>query len=310
VKFDFTISEELSGQRLDSALHQLLPEYSRASCQGWIKTGDATLNGKSAKNSEKVKEGDEIHVTIIATEKTEDAPQNIALTVVYQDNDFIIINKPAGLVVHPAKGHDGGTLVNALLYHFPELKHLPRAGIIHRLDKDTTGLLIIGRNLESYTALVKMLAERAIKRDYYALVYGTVLSGGTINKPLGRHHSNPLKKAIRENGKEAITHYRVEKKFPHHTLLKVSLETGRTHQIRAHLESINHAIVGDPLYGRKQLPKGASDLLKKTLNDLSRQALHAFSLSFEHPMTKAPVEVTAPLPQDFEGLLSILTETT
>ncbi|HPY42534.1 MAG TPA: 23S rRNA pseudouridine(1911/1915/1917) synthase RluD, partial [Thiolinea sp.] len=239
--------------------------------------------------------------------QTRSEAEDIPLDIVYEDDDLLVLNKPTDLVVHPAAGNWSGTLVNGLLHYNPKLEYLPRAGIVHRLDKDTTGLMIVAKTLEAHSALVELLQERDVSREYLALVQRPVISGGTIEANIGRHHIDRLKMAVIEGGKEAITHYRIEERFRHHTLLRVALETGRTHQIRVHLTANNMPIVGDQLYGgRPRVPAGISGELREALQTFPRQALHATRLGLTHPMTAEPMEWEVPVPEDMARLLDLL----
>lgn len=302
-----TIPETSENERLDQALAKLLPEYSRTQIKEWIENGSAKLNGEAVKAKTKVRAGDV--VAIIAELKAQPAweAQSIPLNIIHEDEDIIIINKPAGLVVHPGAGNTNSTLLNALLHHAPLLGELPRAGILHRLDKDTSGLLVIAKTAPSYRQLNTMLKNREISREYRAIVYGALISGKTVDAPIGRHPLQRKKMAVNDDGKPAITHYRIGEKFRHHTLLNVKLETGRTHQIRVHLSHSKHPIVGDVLYGgRVQLSKNMSDELITCLRQFKRQALHAFRLGFIHPTKNEHMEWEAPIPDDMLALLALL----
>lgn len=293
--------------RLDQYLAQHFPDISRARLQQAIKAGDILLNGKPAKPKDHVFEGDKIYGHVSITTETEALPEEIALDIVYADQDIIVINKPAGLVVHPAVGNASGTLLNALLHHFPDNRHLPRAGIVHRLDKDTSGLMVVARSLRAHTSLVQQLQSHAMHRTYLALVHRYVTAGDTIDLPMGRHAKERVKMAVRTDGKEAVTHYRIEERFGELTLLRVQLETGRTHQIRVHMAEIHHPLVGDPVYGNKTLvPKGLDDTLRAQISAFPRQALHAVALSLQHPATLEHLTFSAPLPQDMTILLEAL----
>lgn len=296
-------------QRLDKCLASLLPQYSRSRLQAWIAAGAVAINGEiCTKTRNLVPAGAIITLnTEPALAASQVAAQALPIAVEYEDADILVINKPAGLVVHPGAGNPTNTLVNALIFHYPELQLLPRAGIIHRLDKNTTGLLLVARNLPAHTALVRAMQNREIKREYQALVYGELIAGSTIDQPIGRHTVDRTKMSVREDGREAITHYRVKEKFPGFTLLLVQLETGRTHQIRVHLSHHHHPIVGDPTYARLKLPKtGCSPAFIALLPHFHRQALHAWQLSFIHPITLQPLVLHAPLPKDFVNLLDAL----
>lgn len=302
---------ELVGQRLDQVLAALLPDYSRSRLQAWIRDGRVTVDGAPLAASVRLRGGEEIGVQLPAlSADTPPAAEAIALDIVHQDADLLVVNKPAGLVVHPGAGNPAGTLMNALLHHDPALAQVPRAGIVHRLDKDTTGLLLVARTLPAHKQLVEQLAERVIHREYLALVQGPLISGGTVDEPIGRHRSDRTRMAIAAGGREAVTHYRIAQRFPRHTLLRVLLETGRTHQIRVHLASIGHAVVGDPTYGRLRLPQGAGPQLVAALSAFRRQALHAGRLELSHPRDGCPLELEAPLPADFADLLAVLEQDT
>ena len=307
-----TVPEALSGQRIDVILAKLLPQYSRSQLSSWLKLGLITVNGKPIKPKEKV-----LAESII--EIPENWPENqganqtclaedIPLNVIYEDPHLIIINKPAGLVVHPGAGNKEHTLVNALLHHAPELNELPRAGIIHRLDKDTTGLLVIAKTLPAYTNLVRQMQAREIKRHYLGLVLGHVISGGTIDTLYGRHPHNRLKMTVGVGKRQAITHYRVSQHYQKYfTLLNITLETGRTHQIRVHMQHINHPILGDPLYGKRPLiPAELPQELHNQLLSFNRQALHAKILTLTHPESHETLTFTAELPDDLQTILTTL----
>lgn len=307
------VPRELHQQRIDSVIAQLLPEYSRSLISTWIKTGAVTVNKKTCKPKDKIQSGDEVLINVnlvpSALSIEQSQAEDIPLEVVYEDDHLLVINKPAGLVVHPGAGNKEHTLVNALLHHAPSLQLLPRAGIIHRLDKETTGLLIVAKSLTAHTALIRQMQAREIDRDYLALVQGHVISGGTIDTGFGRHSRNRLKMSVTGNGRQAITHYKINKQYGDFTLVDVSLMTGRTHQIRVHMAHINHPVVGDPLYGgRMRLPAQGSDQLRAQLQQFKRQALHAYSLSFEHPVSHETLFFTAELPEDFASLLHVLDE--
>jgi 23S rRNA pseudouridine1911/1915/1917 synthase len=301
---------ELAGKRLDQALATLFAEYSRGQLQRWVVAGQVWVNQQvTTEVRYKVKENDEIMVKADLQEQTEWQAEASDLSVVYADEALIVINKPAGLVVHPAAGNPGSTLVNALLHHYPELAEIPRAGLIHRLDKDTTGLLVVARTLAAYHDLVKQLQERRIHRQYYCIVRGRIISGGTIEAPLGRHPVQRKRRAVVASGKPAITHYRVTERFTHYTGLEVILETGRTHQIRVHLAHIGYPVLGDPVYGGRQfIPAGVSATLEKAIRAWHRQALHAERLELLHPTTKELMQWTAPLPADLAALRQSLLE--
>lgn len=308
-----TVPREYHSQRIDTVLAQLLPEYSRSLISNWIKTGSITLNHKACKPKDKALGGDliEVNVDFIETEINfnQCEPEAIPLKIAFEDEEVLVVNKPAGLVVHPGAGNKNHTLVNALLHHAPDLAHLPRAGIIHRLDKDTTGLLIVAKSLTAHTSLIRQMQAREIQRHYITLAQGHVISGGTIDTGFGRHPRNRLKMTVTGQGRQAITHYTINKQYKDFTLLDVHLMTGRTHQIRVHLAHINHPVVGDQLYGgRMRLPANASDQLRAVLQQFKRQALHACYLAFYHPVTEKEMAFEAPLPDDFKRLLDTLDE--
>jgi 23S rRNA pseudouridine1911/1915/1917 synthase len=303
--------QDNTDDRLDLALSKLLPDYSRSQLKTWIDAGNVLLNGKPAKGKTKVKFGDQIEVTAIAKPALTYEAENIPLNIVHEDDDVLIINKPAGLVVHPGAGNQTHTLLNALLHHAPNLKHLPRAGILHRLDKDTTGLLVIAKNETALKSLSKQLKDKSMQREYQTIVSGTLVSGGTVDAPIDRHHLQRTRMAVTDTGKTAVTHYRILQKFRAHTHLKLMLETGRTHQIRVHMAHIRHPIIGDPTYGgRMQLMKNTTPELTEALRTIKRQALHAFALGFVHPGTHEDVRYEIALPEDMQTLLKQLKDDT
>ena len=304
------VPEHYAGLRTDVVLAQLLPKFSRTQLSKWLQMGLITLDQRIHKAKDKVCGGELIVIQELPqTIDGSNIAENLPLDIVYEDEDLIVINKPAGLVVHPGAGNLQHTLVNALLYHDPRLQALPRAGIVHRLDKDTTGLLIVAKHLESYTQLIRQMQTRAIQRCYIALVVGELISGGTIHTCYGRHPHHRLKMAVCNQGKEAITEFRLREKYNSFTLLDVRLLTGRTHQIRVHMAHNRHPIVGDTLYNPNKCYKSTlSEKLRLTLQNFPRQALHACSLSLLHPSTAANLTLHAPLPDDFQELLQILAE--
>jgi 23S rRNA pseudouridine1911/1915/1917 synthase len=296
-----------AGVRFDAALAAALPQYSRARLQQWIKAGAVLLDGRVVAPRARLMGGERARVQAEFTADTAVAPEAIALRIVHEDEALIVIDKPAGLVVHPGAGNPAHTLQNALLAHDAALALVPRAGLIHRLDKDTSGLLVVARTPEIHHALVEMLQRRAIARGYLALCFGNPTAGGTIDEPIGRHRSVRTRMAVRRDGRESVTHYRIEERFQGLTLLRVQLETGRTHQIRVHLAHIGFPIVGDPLYGgRRRQIAGASESLQSALRGFRRQALHAQRLAFDHPLTGRHHTFEAPLPDDFQQLLAAL----
>ncbi len=298
---------EMGGNRLDQALAQLFPDYSRARLQQWVKAGQVLVDGKQLRPRDKVMGGELLQVEATTEVEVAWQPQVIPLDVVYEDDDILVINKPVGLVVHPGTGNPDGTLVNALLNHAPELNEVPRAGIIHRLDKATSGLLVVARNLKSQKHLVEMLQARIMKREYQAIACGVMVSGGTVDEPIGRHSVDRKRMAVVHNGKEAITHYRVIQRYRAHTHIRVNLETGRTHQIRVHMAFIRHPLIGDQVYGQRlRIPKDSSEQMTKMMRDFKRQALHAAKLGLEHPSTGEQMEWEVPLPDDMIRLLEVL----
>jgi len=298
-----------AGRRLDQVLAELFPDFSRSRLQQWVKAGEVLLNGRVVAARYKVAGGETV---VIGAELPGDStvrPQDIPLDIRYQDDQLLVINKPAGLVVHPAAGNPDGTLQNALLHYDPALALLPRAGIVHRLDKDTSGLMVVARSLAAHKSLVEQLQARSVHREYLALVQGQVTAGGSVDAPVGRHPRDRLRMAVVPSGKPALTHYRVLERFPAHTLLLVRLETGRTHQIRVHMASIHHPLVGDPLYGgRARVPRGVSDRLRDALSGFRRQALHARRLELLHPASGDAVAWEAEMPADLARLLDALRE--
>lgn len=304
------VSPEYHGLRADVVLAQLFPEYSRSQLSNWLKDGSIKFDDRQYKPKEKIFGGEKITMNVVFEDNTDNArAENIPLDIIFEDEYLLIVNKPTGLVVHPGAGNAQHTLVNALLHHDKELHHLPRAGIVHRLDKETTGLLIVAKTLATHTSLIRQMQAREIQRHYVTLVHGHVIGGGTIDTFYGRHPRSRLKMAVCEHGKQAITHYSVRKHFLGFTLLDIRLMTGRTHQIRVHMSHINHPVVGDPLYsGRNRVPAGISDTLREGLQNFKRQALHAGFLSFAHPETSEQLNFTAQIPVDFKVLLTLLDE--
>jgi len=307
IRLTITIPPETAGQRLDQVLAELLAEYSRTRIKSWIESGQVLVNGTQLRPKDKVTGGERVEVNAVLPDAVPVAPEVIGLDIAYQDKYLLVINKPSGLVVHPGAGNAGGTLQNALLHFDSSLAQLPRGGIVHRLDKDTTGLLVVARTLEAHTALVRALEARDIEREYEAICVGVMTGGGRVEAPIGRHRVDRLRQAIREDGREATTHYRVLHRYRGHTHVRLQLETGRTHQIRVHMAHIHYPLVGDRVYGgRMLLPKGASSALIETLRGFRRQALHAARLAFEHPVTGKPIDTTAALPADLRELLDAL----
>lgn len=304
---EFEIPRQLAGLRLDQALAQLLPEYSRSRLKDWIEAGRVSVDRRKLRPRDVVVGGERVAVQAEIAIDAAIEPQPIALEIVHVDAQILVINKPAGLVVHPGAGNRVGTLQNALLHFDAELGRLPRAGILHRLDKDTTGLLVVARTLAAHTELTRQMQQREIERRYEAVCAGVMTAGGTIDKPIGRHRSDRVRMTVREDGRHAITHYRVLERFRAHTHVRVNLETGRTHQIRVHFAHLRHPLVGDRTYGgRLLLPRGATPELVAALKEFPRQALHAAELKLCHPQSGRAVEWKAPLPQDLQELLAIL----
>ncbi|HFD12522.1 MAG TPA: 23S rRNA pseudouridine(1911/1915/1917) synthase RluD [Crenotrichaceae bacterium] len=301
------IPEQLAGKRLDQALAILFPEYSRSRLKLWVENGRILIDGTQWRPRDKVKSGEQIAVNPELEPSSTVEAEHIPLNIVYEDEQILVLNKPAGLVVHPAAGNWQGTLQNGLLYYDQTLSGIPRAGIVHRLDKDTSGLMVVARTLQAHHALVCQLQEKTVYREYHALSFGEMISGSTIDQAIGRHPTDRKRYTVREEGKPAVTHYRVLEKFKHYTLVKVMLETGRTHQIRVHLSHIGFPLVGDPVYkGRVQYPKGASDTLKQALQQFKRQALHAAKLGLVHPQTGEDLCWEAPIPDDLQQLIQVI----
>ncbi|HEV2622765.1 MAG TPA: 23S rRNA pseudouridine(1911/1915/1917) synthase RluD [Frateuria sp.] len=309
IRHEAQVPLSAAGRRFDQALAEMFPDYSRSRLTGWIKAGAVTLDGDAALPRQLLRGGEQVRLEAELASEVESAPEAIALAIVHQDAHLLVLDKPAGLVVHPGAGNPGGTLLNALLHYDPALAQLPRAGIVHRLDKDTSGLMVVARSLAAHTALVEMLSRHAVERQYEAVVQGTLVAGGTVDAPIGRHLGDRLRQAVRdeEDGKHAVTHYRLRERFRAHSLIQCNLETGRTHQIRVHLAHIHHPLVGDPLYGGSlRLPKGATPELVAALRGFRRQALHAERLAFEHPVTGATMAFEAKRPVDMEALVAVL----
>lgn len=297
----------LAGCRLDQAAAELFADHSRERLKGWIKEGALTVDGRPGKPKDKMAGGEWLQLAATLEEEKRFEPEEIPLEVVHEDDDVLVIDKPAGLVVHPAAGNPDGTLLNALLHHCPSLATVPRAGIVHRLDKDTTGLMVVAKTLAAQTSLVEQLQARTVSREYDAICVGVMTSGGTVDAPIGRHPKDRKRQAVHVSGKPAVTHYRVVERFRAHTHVRCRLETGRTHQIRVHLAHRRFPLVGDPVYGgRLKLPAGAGEALKTLLREFPRQALHARKLAFLHPGSGEPVEFRAPLPDDLLLLIDYL----
>ena len=307
VSLDAEIPAEMHGIRVDQAAVQLFPMYSRSKLQEWILEGSLTVDGASRRAKDKVSVGQTLAVRAQVIPEVSWTGEERPLDILFEDEHVLVVNKPAGLVVHPAAGHPAGTLVNALLGYAPELEALPRGGIVHRLDKDTSGVMCVARSSLAHRSLVTQLSERTVKREYVAVCQGVLSGGKTIDEPIGRHPSARTKMAVTPSGKPAITHFQVKERFGHHTAITVNLETGRTHQIRVHLAWYKHPLLGDPVYGgRLRVPKGASDELLSAIRGFARQALHAQSLRFMHPARDEEVTFTTPLPEDLSQLFSVL----
>ena len=306
----FSVLEACAGERLDRVLAEALPEYSRSRLQSWIRDGQVTVGGQTKRPRDPLASRDCVVVTIQEEIVVHITAEPITLDVVYQDDDIIVINKPAGLVVHPGAGNAGGTLQNALLHLAPELAQVPRAGLVHRLDKDTTGLLIVARNLIAHTALVAAMQRREIHREYEAVVCGLMTAGGHVEALIGRHPRDRKRMAVLQSGgRESVTHYRLISRFRAHCHLRLKLETGRTHQIRVHMQHIRHPIVGDPVYGRRPLlPPEPTEALQACLQGFHRQALHARRLALKHPLSGEKMDWELPLPEDMQQLLAALRE--
>lgn len=296
------------GQRLDQTLAELFPDYSRSRIKTWIEAELVTMNNKLARiPREKVYGGEQIEITVEIEDETRFEPENLPLNIVYEDEYILVINKPQNFVVHPGAGNNSGTLLNALLYHYPQIAEVPRAGIVHRLDKDTTGLMVVAKTIPAQTKLVCDLQKRKITREYEAIASGIMTKGGKVDQPIARHPTKRTHMAIHPMGKPAVTHYRIMERFRDYTRLRLRLETGRTHQIRVHMAHIAHPLLGDQAYGgRPRPPKNASPEFTETLRNYQRQALHAIMLRLEHPTTRELMEWHAPLPSDFVALVNAL----
>ncbi|MBU2677636.1 MAG: 23S rRNA pseudouridine(1911/1915/1917) synthase RluD [Gammaproteobacteria bacterium] len=301
------IPAELAGLRLDQALARMFPEYSRSRLKEWLLAGAITLDGGPRRPRDAVAGGEIVSLQPQADINVRAEPEPIQLDVVFEDDSLLVVDKPAGLVVHPGAGNPAGTLMNGLLHHAPELEQVPRAGIIHRIDKLTSGLLLVAKTVQAHTALVRLLADREISRRYLAVCSGVLTGGGTINEPIGRHPVDRKRMSVQQGGKPAVTHYTVIERFRGFTYISVKLETGRTHQIRVHFAHRRHALVGDPVYGgRLALPAGASEELAQCLRRFKRQALHAAKLAFVHPVSSEQLAFEVPPPDDFQQLISVM----
>ncbi|TNE95107.1 23S rRNA pseudouridine(1911/1915/1917) synthase RluD [Porticoccus sp.] len=303
-----TVPEHMAGARLDQVAAELFSSYSRSRLQKWIKDGELLVDGKSCRPRDKLFGGEQLSVKALLEPEGEWLAEAIELDVCYEDEDILVINKPPGLVVHPAAGNYQGTLLNGVLHYLPANENIPRAGIVHRLDKETSGLMVVAKTLVAHQSLVKQLQAKTVSREYLAIVQGVMTGGGTVDKPIGRHPQARTKMAVLDfGGKEAVSHYRVIERFPAHTLIRVKLETGRTHQIRVHMASIGYPLVGDSTYGgRLKLPKGSTQELHDALRAFRRQALHATQLALSHPVSGEHMEWQALPPADFNRLFAVL----
>ena len=303
------IPERMTGQRLDVALSEMLPDYSRSKIIAWIKSGEALINHKPFKPKDKVNGSEMVELTISQKKNNDWLGEDIPLNVVFEDADIIVLNKSVGMVTHPGAGNLSGTLANALLYYEPKLASLDRAGIVHRLDKNTSGLMVVARNEKSQKYLVEQLQTHSVSREYSAVVYGHMVAGGTVDEPISRDTKDRVKQAVSSHGREAITHYRVIDRYQNHTHVKVILETGRTHQIRVHLSHIGHPLIGDTMYGGKvRFPRKADAILKEALVNFKRQALHARKLTLTHPVSGELMSWKSSLPEDMSALLDVLND--
>ncbi|HHF6569363.1 TPA: 23S rRNA pseudouridine(1911/1915/1917) synthase RluD [Haemophilus influenzae] len=302
------VQPEQMGQRLDQTLAELFPEYSRSRLKTWIEADLVKLNDRITNiPREKVLGGERIEIIVEVEDETRFEAENIPLNIVYEDDDIIVINKPKDLVVHPGAGNPNGTVLNALLYHYPPIVEVPRAGIVHRLDKDTTGLMVVAKTIPAQTKLVRDLQKRKITREYEAVASGIMTKGGTVDQPMARHATKRTLMAVHPMGKPAVTHYRIMENYRNYTRLRLRLETGRTHQIRVHMAHIAHPLLGDQTYGgRPRPPKNANEDFMEVLRNFKRQALHAVMLRLAHPITGEMMEWYAPLPDDFIELLNAL----
>ncbi|MFN4104884.1 MAG: 23S rRNA pseudouridine(1911/1915/1917) synthase RluD [Acinetobacter johnsonii] len=307
LSFQFQLDETYLGQRIDQVAATIWSDFSREKLKQWLKEGHLLVNGNSVKPKYKCEGFELLTLEVELEAQTRSLPEDIPLDIVYEDEDIIVVNKPVGMVVHPGAGNSSGTLVNALLYHYPKSAELTRAGLVHRIDKDTSGLLVVAKNLEAQFSLSKQLAKKMVYRVYDLIVYGNVIAGGTVDEPIKRHPVDRVKMAVLPGGKDAVTHYNVKERFQHFTRIQARLETGRTHQIRVHFSYIGFGLVGDPVYmPRVRVPAGASELLDETLRGFRRQALHAAELGLKHPRTGEEMLFKAPWPADLATLVDVL----
>lgn len=307
LSLQFQLDESYIGQRIDQIAAMVWSDFSREKLKQWIKDGNLLVNGQPVKPKFKSDGFETLTLNVELEPQTRSLPEDIPLDIVYEDDDIIVINKPVGMVVHPGAGNMTGTLVNALLHHYPKSSELARAGLVHRIDKDTSGLLVVAKNLEAQFALSKQLEKKTVYRVYDLIVYGNIIAGGTIDEPIKRHPVDRVKMAVLPGGKEAVTHYNVKERFQHFTRIQARLETGRTHQIRVHFSYLGYGLVGDQVYmPRVRMPAGASQLLDDALRGFKRQALHAATLGLKHPRTKEEMTFNAPWPEDFANLVEVL----
>ncbi|RKG32766.1 23S rRNA pseudouridine(1911/1915/1917) synthase RluD [Acinetobacter tianfuensis] len=307
LSLQFQLDESYLGQRIDQVAAAVWTEFSREKLKQWIKDGNLLVDGAAVKPKFKCEGTESLSLDVELEAQTRSLPENIPLNIIYEDDDIVVINKPVGMVVHPGAGNVTGTLVNALLFHYPKSVELARAGLVHRIDKDTSGLLVVAKNLETQFALSKQLEKKSVYRVYDLVVYGNIIAGGTVDQPIKRHPVDRVKMAVLPGGKDAVTHYNVKERFQNFTRVQARLETGRTHQIRVHFNYIGHGLIGDQVYvPRVRLPAGASVLLEDTLRGFRRQALHAAKLGLVHPRTKEEMLFEAPWPEDFTNLVEVL----
>ena len=307
LSLQFQLDETYHGQRIDQVAATIWSDFSREKLKQWLKEGHLLVNGNSVKPKYKCEGFELLTLEVELEAQTRSLPEDIPLDIVYEDDDIIVVNKPVGMVVHPGAGNSSGTLVNALLHHYPKSAELTRAGLVHRIDKDTSGLLVVAKNLEAQFSLSKQLAKKTVYRVYDLIVYGNVIAGGTVDEPIKRHPVDRVKMAVLPGGKDAVTHYNVKERFQHFTRIQARLETGRTHQIRVHFSYIGFGLVGDPVYmPRVRVPAGATELLDETLRSFRRQALHAAELGLKHPRTGEEMLFKAPWPADLATLVDVL----
>lgn len=301
------LDESYLGQRIDQVAALVWNDFSREKLKQWLKEGHLLVNGQVVKPKYKCEGTEILSLDVELEAQTRSLPEDIPLDIVYEDDDILVVNKPVGMVVHPGAGNSSGTLVNALLHHYPKSAELTRAGLVHRIDKDTSGLLVVAKNLEAQFALTKQLAKKSVYRVYDLIVYGNMIAGGTVDEPIKRHPVDRVKMTVLPGGKDAVTHYNVKERFQHFTRVQARLETGRTHQIRVHFSYIGFGLVGDQVYmPRVRVPAGASELLNATLRGFRRQALHAVKLGLVHPRTGEEMMFEAPWPEDFNALVEVL----